>query len=145
MQVSPSCLCGGIKHGVIRPRLAAGGHRCGLDMPFAENVEDLFASREQIIGNDAAVTPPPHRFRAHDGATPPRAEFQKLLEALMEGLAERVDGVIVEALVLPEAIELRIDALLSAQATKLGDVLVCNLEIGEAFRQPVAIILRVGT
>src|SRR3569623_3691574 len=136
---------GGIHHRVARPHAGAGRHFCRLDLPRTQDVKDLFALREQIIGDDAAVASPPPRFRAHDGATPLRAEFQKLLEALMEGLAPRVIGIIVEALVLPEAVELRIDALLGAQATKLGDVLVCNLEIGEAFRQPVAIILRVGT
>src|SRR3569623_847847 len=136
---------GGIHHRVARPHAGAGRHFCRLDLPRTQDVKDLFALREQIIGDDAAVASPPHRFRAHDGAAPLFTDFQKPHEAFMESLAQRVVGVIVKALVLPEPVDLRLDIVFRAQTAKLGDVLVGNLEIGKASRQRVAIILRVGT
>ena len=45
-------------------------HARRLDAVRGKDVKDILSSREQIVRNDAPVASPPHRFRAHDCATP---------------------------------------------------------------------------
>jgi hypothetical protein len=44
-------------------------------MPWTENVEHGVSRRDQIVGNDSPMTPPPQSLRAQDGATALVAEL----------------------------------------------------------------------
>src|SRR2546430_16095353 len=60
--------------------------------------------RQQVVGNDAAVAPPPQDFGTHHGTTlTPRQSFQ-LVESSTEGFACGVICVIAERLVPPERV-----------------------------------------
>src|SRR5262245_52164000 len=66
-------------------------------------------------------------------------------ESAMERLGQRVVGIVVKALVLPERVHVRRYVLrLRAQAAKRGDVLVSDLELGQRFGKDLAIVLWIG-
>src|SRR6185437_7106561 len=48
---------------------------CRHDLARPKDVKDLLAGGEQVVRNDTAVTPPPHRLGTHHGAAPDAAEF----------------------------------------------------------------------
>src|SRR5262249_43492207 len=99
-----------------------------LDAILAENVEHGLASGDQIVRNDAPVTSPPYRFCAHDCAAPFMSQRAQPRESAMERLAQRVVGIVVEALVLPERVHVQRNVLRPrAQAAERGDVLVSDL------------------
>src|SRR5262249_41473296 len=102
-----------------------------LDAILAENVEHGLASGDQIIRDDAPVTSPPYRFRAHDRAGPFMSQRAQTRKSAMERLGQRVVGIVVKALVLPERVHVRRNVVRPrAQAAERGDVLVSDLELG---------------
>src|SRR5579871_3607452 len=67
-QIALRCVLGRIDQSTRTLHFRGRVDRGLLDMTRTENVEHALARREQIIGNDPAVTAPPHRLGAHDGA-----------------------------------------------------------------------------
>src|SRR5436309_15909401 len=103
------------------------------------------AAQQQIIGDDATMAPPPDRFRTHQCQSPFATEADKLIEGSGKYFAERVIGVVVEALDLPERVEICIDAGLSrTSATQLRKVTIANLKLRELEGQTVAVEGRVA-
>src|SRR5262249_39169134 len=82
-------------------------HARRLDAVGAENVKDRFLLGDQIIRDNAPVASPPHRLGAHDRAAPFLSQPAQPVEAVPEGRRERVVGIIVKALILPERVEAR--------------------------------------
>src|SRR5258708_7210812 len=78
-----------------------------LDMAWAKNVEHRLAGGDQVIRDDAPVASPPHGFCAHDGAAPRVSEVPQCRQPAAKAFAHRVVRVIVEALVLPEGVDIR--------------------------------------
>src|SRR5262249_4475939 len=74
-----------------------------LDVIRTKNVEDALPRDDQVIRDDPPVAPPPHCLRAHDRAPPFLSQGAQPGEAGLEGLAQRVIGIIVKALILPES------------------------------------------
>jgi hypothetical protein len=46
------------------------GHVRQLGTPLRENVDHRLAAGDEIVGDDAAVSPPPHRLCAHHCTSP---------------------------------------------------------------------------
>src|SRR5690349_6873044 len=120
-------------------------HAGGLDTVLRQDVEDAFARREQIVGDDATMAAPPHRLGAHDRAPPLVPERAELRQAGAKRLAHRVVGVVVEALILPAGIHLRrYAAAAAAQAAERRDVDVVEAEGRERGGERLAIVLRIA-
>src|SRR5258708_12581068 len=116
-----------------------------LDMAWAKNVEHRLAGGDQVIRDDAPVAPPPHGFCAHHGAAPLLSEVPQCRQPAPKAFAHCVVGVIVEALVLPEGVDIsRRIARASAQASQRCNVLVSDFVCGERFRQNIPVILWIG-
>ena len=127
------------------PPPRGGGHARRLDAILAHQVKDRAAAHQQIVGNDPAVTTPPHRFGAHDRGRPLVGEARELVEPFGKGIGQRIIGVIVEAAVLPEAIHFRRDVMGAApKPAEPSDPVVADLPFGERARKRVGIILGVG-
>src|SRR5579863_9493558 len=70
---------------------------------------------------------PPDRLRAHDGRARRMAKLAQFFEAQPEVLAHRVIGVVVEARVVPEAVDFgRHVALKAPEPAELGQMLVAD-------------------
>ena len=111
----------------LRPRGLVSGR--GLNMSMTENVKYDLAGRQQVVGDDPSMAPPPQRFRACDGATPCTPDFAQVIKTCAKAVAHRVVGVIVEAFVLPERIDVgRQSAIAAAKASKRCHVLVADAE-----------------
>src|SRR5262249_42674878 len=137
--------CRAISQRTVRPRFCCIGHPRRLDAILAENVEHGLAGGDQIVRNDAPVTSPPHRLRAHDRAAPFMPERAQPREPTMERWGQRVVGIVVKALVLPECIHVGWNVLRPrAQAAERGHVLVSDLELGQRLRKHIAIVLWIG-
>ncbi len=90
----------------------------------------LFAGDEQIVRDDPAVTPPPHCLRAHYGTAPDAPQFVQSGEAGTETVAQRIVGIVVKALVLPEGIDVGRNVLRARAApAEFRDMLICDLKI----------------
>src|SRR5262245_53414374 len=73
------------------------------------------------------------------------SELPQPRETATERWRERVVGIVVKALVLPERVHLRRNVLrFCAQAAERGDVFVSDLESRQRFGKDVAIVLRIG-
>lgn len=55
-------------------------------MTGPKRMHDAFAFSEQVVGNNAAVAPPPDGFRAHDWASMPAAKLSQFRQAFGERL-----------------------------------------------------------
>lgn len=72
---------------------------------------DVMPCDQQVVGNDPAVTPPPHGLRAHDcGGVFGRHRLQ-LTQCGGELFGEGVIGIIVKAAILPLGVDLEVDVL----------------------------------
>src|SRR4029077_16269757 len=81
--------------------------RRGGDVRFfymvgSENVKHLLPCRQQVVGDDASVTAPPHGFRAHDRAAPRMPELAQMREPVTKIIAEGVVGIVMKTVVFPE-------------------------------------------
>src|SRR5579872_6161590 len=89
---------------------------------------------------------PPDRLRAHDGRARRMAKLAQFFEAQPEVLAHRVIGVVVEARVVPEAVDFGRDvALVSSEPAELGQMLVADADGAKRSGKDVAVKLRVGS
>src|SRR6185312_876471 len=89
---------------------------------------------------------PPHRFRAHQRTAAPAPLLEQMLEARTKRRGQRVVRIVVEALVRPEAVEVRGHPWrLSATASECRDGLIVDTEAGQSLRQCLLIELRVGS
>lgn len=92
-------------------------------------MKHLLATNEQIVRDDPTMAPPPHRLRAHHGAALHAAEIAEPGEAGAKSAAQRIVGVVVKTLILPEGIDLRRNILCAcAEASEFGDMLICDLK-----------------
>src|SRR5688572_24514399 len=99
----------------------------------------------QVVGDDAAMATPPHRFGAHDRAAPLGSESHQLAERLLELLRQRIVRIIMEALVVPVAVKLRIDIVRSAaKSAQTGNPDVSELVRLELRGDDILVILRVA-
>src|SRR6476659_2142142 len=89
----------------VRPSSRCLRHARRLDTVRAENVKHCLPLGAQIISNNETVASPPHRLGAHDRAAPFLSQRAQPIEAVPELRAQRVVGIILKALVLPEPIE----------------------------------------
>src|SRR5215468_12062677 len=78
-----------------------------LGMAWANDVEYGLAGGDQVICDDSPVAPPPYGFCTHNGAAPRASEFPQCRQPAAKAFAHRVVRVIVEALVLPEGVDVR--------------------------------------
>jgi len=70
---------------------------------LSNDMENGLAACDQVINNDAAVTPPPNRFGTHDHGAPFAPFFKKMRETYVKLCGKRVIGIVMEALVRPKA------------------------------------------
>ena len=70
-------------------------------------VKNSFPAGDQIIGDDAAVASPPHGLRTHYRTTPFASFIEQMLEAGVKMPRKRIIGVVMEALIRPEAVDIR--------------------------------------
>lgn len=81
-----------------------GRGRCGINMVPAEDVPHRKAARQQVIGDDPPVAPPPDGLRTHDGAAVLAGKTAKLRESGAERLRRGIVGIRAEGGVLPVAV-----------------------------------------
>jgi hypothetical protein len=91
-----------IDEGAVRLLNRCRVHARPLDLARPKDVEHLRAVRNQVIGDDAAVTAPPDRLGADDGAYLGPTEAAQFRHPVPEAWRCRVVGVVPEARVLPE-------------------------------------------
>jgi len=116
-----------------------------LDMTGPKDMHDAFAFCEQVIGNDAAVAPPPDGFRAHDCAAMPAAELSQLRQAFGERLGQRIVGVVAKTTYAPIAIGGRFRTTRPApQAAKRSDMLIADPPRRQRSWKAFAVELRIG-
>ena len=72
-----------------------------VSLPLRHDVLNLPSPDEQSIGNQRSVTPPWHRFRAHDGGRGFATVGHQLLEGTLELFRLHVVGISSKAGVLP--------------------------------------------
>src|SRR5690242_6492200 len=95
---------------------------------------------EQVIGDDPPMAAPPHGFGAHDRAPLASSERQQSLHPLAKAVGQRVVGVVVKALVAPQAVDLGRDLVTpAAQAAELADELVPDLELRQLAGQRIEV------
>lgn len=75
-------------------------------------MEGLLPPLEKVVSNNPSMAPPPDGFCTHDSATSFRSNFHELLKAVGEFIRKRIVRVVVEAAVVPEAIQLLVDRFL---------------------------------
>lgn len=135
-----------------RERICEGTIRCPdrslrkvrrLRPPFRENVDYCFAGSNEVVGNDAAMTSPPNRFSAHDGALSRMSDLAKPSQTSLKFVAHGVVSIIVEALVLPEAVDRRRNGAVVAQASQLRNVRIVKFERAQRPGKNIAIELGV--
>jgi hypothetical protein len=73
--------------------------------------DDAAAVKHEVIGDDPSVAAPPYRFRAHDCRSPTCGKLEQPFKARAELVGQRIISIIVEALVVPEAVDLGRHAL----------------------------------
>jgi len=109
-------------------------------------VEDGLATREEMVRDDATMASPPHGLGAHDRATLPAPFANQAVESRPERRRERVVGIVVEADVGPQAVHIRRQAaVLAAQATECGGVLVGDTAGRERGGERIVVELRIGS
>src|SRR5665213_2898493 len=120
------------------------GQGCLYDLARSKDVKHLFATCQQVIGNDPAMTPPPYRLRTHNGAVTHAAELTQPGQARLKAGAHRVVGVVVKALIFPEAVDAGCNIPgARPEATKFSDMLIGDLRTGQGSGKRFAIILRI--
>jgi hypothetical protein len=68
----------------------------GSIFPAEKDMKNLLTGGQQIVGDDSPVAAPPHRFRAHDGATLRRTEAAQMRKPFTEAFSRRVGGIVVK-------------------------------------------------
>src|SRR5690554_1563147 len=108
-------------------------------------MKNHLAPRQQVVGDNSAVAAPPDSFGAHHGAAVFPAQPNKLIKASLKCFCKRVIGIIMETLILPEAVNRGISLLaFVSQAAELFNELVADIKRSKAQGQVVLIVLRVG-
>ena len=96
----------------------------------SKNVEHVISSRDQIVRDDSAMTSPPNRLGAHDGASLGMAQFTQSGEPELKILGHRVISVIVETRILPKGIQRGWHVWASgSQTSERCDVLVIDRKL----------------
>ena len=109
------------------------------------DVEDGFAPGDQMVGNDAPMASPPYGFRTHDRAASFAPLTQQVLEARAELFRKRIVGIVVEAVVRPEAVDVpRQGSRLSAKAAEWRHVFIANTEAHQGSGERILVELRIG-
>src|SRR5262249_60064241 len=118
---------------------------CPLSLVPVENMYHRFTGENQIIGNDAPVTTPPHRLGTHDGAWLRLAQIFQPAKAAVEYLRHRIIRKIAKALVLPISVG-RVPKIMLAAATapQFREMQVIDTPFAERGRQRIGIELRIG-
>src|SRR5947209_19162810 len=75
---------GSIEQPAVHLQSRRFGHLRLVDMARSQDVKHALSGRKEIVGNDAPVTAPPHRLRAHDGAALRMACLAQAREPLMK-------------------------------------------------------------
>ncbi len=119
-------------------------HARRFDHAVGENVLHVDAAREQIVGNDLAMTLPPVGLRAHDRAALPGCGPAKRVERVTKWLGLRIVGIAAHKGVAPGGI---VVAGVEARVAAASQVL--EMPIGNAMRaqiagEPLAIELRIA-
>ncbi len=94
-----------IRQRAMRARARRGSHLSWFDRSMSHDVKYLPARVEEIIGNDAAVTSPPHRLGTHNGNSVPLPKAHQLFQTLSKLRRRCVIRIVSEALVLPERVQ----------------------------------------
>src|ERR1019366_7072665 len=90
-----------------------------------KNMKHPLAGDEQVVRDDPAMAPPPHCLCAHHGAALDAAQFAQPGEAGTKTVAQRIVGVIVKALVIPEGVDIgRYILRTRAAPAKFRDMLI---------------------
>ena len=129
-----------------RCRQPGGGRKVRrLDLLRAQDVEYAFAGGQQIVGNDAPVASPPHRFRTHDGAGLPLSHGPQGFQTCPELLRGGIIGVVPEAGIFPVSIR-RFLAVFAppSQPAQTGEVTISNPELSEGSGQCLSVELGIG-
>jgi hypothetical protein len=134
-----------IRQRANRPKLSCARDVCLLNVIAPENVECLFAGRDQIIGDNPPTTSPPQGLCAHDCALRGASQFAQPDQAGMEVLAHGVVRVVMKAPVLAEGIYVcRHVPRPFAQAPERGNMLVSDPRFGQRIGERFRVISRVG-
>ena len=130
--------------GAVRPEQHASIQARVVDAR-GHDVPHRLVGRDQPVGHDAAVTAPPERLRAHDGDALLLTFFAQLGQPFTVRRMQRVIGIVVKALVVPEAVDLwRHVAAASTAPAQCGQVLVVDAEGRQRVGQRGLVELRVG-
>lgn len=118
--------------------LCARRWRGVIDMPGRHQMIDGVTVQKQIVSDDSAMTPPPNRFRAHQGKSLVLTKTNELIERRAKLIAQGIVGVVVEALNPPHRIELFINAGLFRPSTaQRGTMPISDLNLFKVSRQPI--------
>ena len=107
---------------------------------FTPHMENRYTDACQDIGDQAAVTAPPKKLRAHENSTLPVSEHQNFIKPRRELLGRHVVGVGAKCRMPPSQIRRRC-ARLPATA-EVGDPAIENSVAREIVRERVSAELR---
>jgi hypothetical protein len=138
-------------HGRIDDRPArlndsAGSKVSGLQAALPHDMENGLPAADKIISDYAAVASPPDGFRTHDCAAPFMPFIEEDLEASTKLRRERIIGIVMKALVRPEAVDiLRRGLRLPAKTTECCHVLIGDVEGRQSVGKCILVELRIGS
>ena len=125
---------------------SAGGQLSSLEAALPHDMKNGLSAGDQIVSDYAAVASPPYGFRTHDRGAPFAPRIEETLEARVKLRRKSIVGVIVEALVGPEAVDvLRRASHLCAKAAQRGHVFVGNANGRQGIWKRVFVELRIGS
>lgn len=114
-------------------------------MRFSQDMEDVIAGGEKIVGDDPSMAAPPDRLSAHDGAPALGSKISQPGEPLGERIGQGVVRIVPKTPHLPKSIHRGILGMLfSSKAAEFGEMLIPDLPRRQGVAEGLLVELRVG-
>ena len=119
---------------------------CRFSTIASHQVKHGPAFGQQVVRDDSPVTSPPHSFGAHYRTSSRRADCEQFGETGRKLIRQRIIGVVVETLVVPEGVCcFRNIGRAAAQASESSNTLVADLIVGQLRAKHILIELRISS
>lgn len=135
----------GISQPAVVHHLGTGSQRRWRRSVRAHDVLHRDVPNQQVVGDDAPVTPPPHRFSTHDGAAMLASQPKELIKPRPKRGGLRIVSVVAEGCDTPECVGRgRCVPAMVTSAPKGGQMSVTHAVGRERLGEGVALELRIG-